>query len=73
MKKLKLTSLNKDVISEREMKNLKGGNYCECSCYYADKGGSSRDNNGDANYGSGTSGKTSINGETIYWKYDRIG
>ncbi|MCI1779802.1 MAG: TIGR04149 family rSAM-modified RiPP [Bacteroidales bacterium] len=50
MKKLKLTNLENNNLSEKEMNNLRGGNWtCGCSCYYANSGGSSSGDNADAN------------------------
>jgi natural product precursor len=54
MKALKLTALEADVLSRKAMNGLKGGiDYCGCSCYYAHTGGSSSDDNGNANYNGG--------------------
>ncbi len=49
MKKLKLNALAKKNLSELEMNQVRGGDCCGCSCYYADNGGSSIDANGSAN------------------------
>lgn len=49
MKTLKLTQLEKNLLLEKEMENVKGGNTCGCGCKYAGSGGSSTANNGNAN------------------------
>jgi len=51
-KELNLTKLNK--MNEKELKNIKGGSTCGCSCYYAGTpGGSSSDANLYANVAGG--------------------
>lgn len=49
MKRIKLTTKESEILSEKEMNSVKGGVSCACSCYYAESGGSSIDANGDAN------------------------
>ncbi len=56
MKKLKLTNL-----SRKELEKIRGGylvivtpdKCCGCGCYYANSGGSSTNDNGDANFKGG--------------------
>jgi natural product precursor len=49
--KLKLNVLSQANLLEREMNALKGGAHCcTCSCYYANSGGSSSEDNAAANY-----------------------
>ena len=50
MKKLKLTALSENIMKDKEMKAIVGGNCCRCSCYWEDRGGSSSDDNLAANY-----------------------
>ena len=47
--KLKLNQLSKGEMGNKEMNYLKGGSDCGCSCYYKDSGGSSVQDNGNAN------------------------
>lgn len=50
-KKLKLNSLAKNNLNEKEMSKIKGGGWtCGCGCHYANSGGSSIDANAAANY-----------------------
>lgn len=51
MKTLKANRIEKEILSNKEMNLVRGGEIvkCECSCYYADKGGSSTMDNGMAN------------------------
>jgi len=37
-------------LKKRDMKNVKGGYSCGCSCYYADSGGSSQNLNCNTNW-----------------------
>ncbi len=54
---LKLYELTADNLSDREMKEIRGGGrQCSCSCRWEGSGGSSTDDNCDANYGTGGSG-----------------
>jgi natural product precursor len=48
--KLKLNALNKQNLEEKQMDALRGGGMCNCSCYYANSGGSSINANMMANY-----------------------
>ena len=52
IKKLKLTHLNKNVLEQRQMNVVKGGNTCSCSC----AGSSTNMSNMNANYGIGSGG-----------------
>jgi natural product precursor len=50
LSKLVLFELESRELSGRQMKNVKGGvNSCLCGCCYAGSGGSSDQNNGNAN------------------------
>ncbi|MDR1847799.1 MAG: TIGR04149 family rSAM-modified RiPP [Bacteroidales bacterium] len=55
MKTLKLNTIASNNLSEVEMNHLKGGSAkcCGCSCYYAEKKGSSSNDNGNANHKDG--------------------
>lgn len=64
--KIKLNNLSKNSLDNREMKELKGGRSCSCSCYYANAGGSSTNDNRYANYNLGDGGGKSINGDNYY-------
>ena len=48
--KLKLNEISNDSLSTRQMRTIKGGNTCTCSCYWADRGGSSSYDNCFANH-----------------------
>jgi len=50
---LKLTQLGKVDLLKRQMNDLKGTNGCTCGCHYANSGGSSTCDNGNANQASG--------------------
>ena len=52
LNKLKLNTLSKLQLKNRELSQIKGGG-CTCSCYYANHGGSSPQDNSNANYGLG--------------------
>lgn len=50
MKKLKLNQVERNNLTNKEMNNLKGGAWlCTCSCYWADQGGASIQENAKAN------------------------
>ncbi|MCI7071780.1 MAG: TIGR04149 family rSAM-modified RiPP [Bacteroides pyogenes] len=49
LQKIKLNKLAENSLANREMKELKGGKGCQCSCCYAGSGGSSTTDNGNAN------------------------
>ena len=45
---IKLTNLNSDRLSKKELRHVTGG-LCSCSCFYATCGGSSRAANKEKN------------------------
>lgn len=50
MNSLKLNKLNKNLLSNEQMKGVTGGaNTCQCGCCYANSGGSSVTDNAWAN------------------------
>lgn len=49
LEEIKLNNLAKNSLANREMRDLKGGKSCQCSCCYAGSGGSSTTDNGNAN------------------------
>jgi len=63
LKKMKLNAINEQSLKEKEMSGLKGGTCCYCSCYWEGKGGSSSNNNSEANWKSET---ISVNGCNSY-------
>lgn len=51
--KLRLNQLSEIKLQDREMNELRGGEWCcSCSCYWAGNGGSSSNDNSKANYNS---------------------
>ena len=58
---LKLNTLVKNTMNEKEMQHIKGGRNCSCGCCYANNGGSSVNDNALANWGGGTNGLKSPN------------
>lgn len=58
MKNLKLSAFERAGLSNREMKQIQGGEgrKCVCGCLYENKGGSSFKYNGYANYNIGDKG-----------------
>jgi len=50
MKLLKVNQIEAASLSKTEMGRAKGGNVCNCSCYYRYVGGSSIEANGQANW-----------------------
>ncbi len=50
LKRLKLSDLSYKSLKDKEMCALRGGDCCMCSCYWADQGGASSDDNREANY-----------------------
>ena len=58
MNTLKLNALESSSLSKKEMNLINGGNrVCVCACNYeGQEGGSSRVDNGRANYGIGSGG-----------------
>lgn len=55
---MKLNKIAQDKLSAKEMDAITGGvdRMCTCSCYWADRGGSSIEANGGANLGIGSGG-----------------
>ncbi len=50
LNKIKLNNLSAENLSEKQMKEIKGGaGICSCSCYYEGSGGSSTHDNCNAN------------------------
>lgn len=75
MKNLKLSSLETQKLNEKEMGMLNGGKVitvttraCTCSCYYADKGGASINDDRDANYAIGEDGGKSAEGDNKHYR-----
>lgn len=69
MKNLKLTALEADELSKKAMKSINGGfTSCGCGCAYANSGGSSSQNNGLANAGTGLSSGTKH--DKLYMRFD---
>lgn len=65
--KLKLNNLSKSVLNNREMKEVKGGRSCSCSCAYEGKpGGSSTSDNRQANFNLGDEGGRSTTGDNAH-------
>lgn len=57
LRKIKLSDLSDAGLKDKELNALRGGvsgEYCGCSCYWADKGGSSIADNSDANWDQGS-------------------
>lgn len=50
IKKIKLNALPTEMLQLKEMNAIVGGNFCSCSCYWANKGGASVNDNNMANY-----------------------
>ena len=50
MKSLKLNTIESCKLTQKAMDCVKGGNVCNCSCYYRNVGGSSIEANGQANW-----------------------
>mgnify|MGYP004452727025 FL=1 len=57
MKSIKINHIESASLSKAEMAHTKGGNVCNCSCYYRNVGGSSIEDNGHANW---TGNKNSV-------------
>lgn len=61
LKKIKLNKLAENSLTERQMKDVKGGDKCcICSCAYMHRGGSSTHDNMSANHKGGYSSKDPI-------------
>lgn len=67
LKKIKLNALSKSTMVDKAMNALKGGNCCDCSCYWEGRGGSSSNDNMNANYQLDTH---SIHGCNLYHNCD---
>ena len=51
IKRFKLNALSAEGLRQKEMNAIMGGTrMCSCSCYWANQGGSSSDDNKSANY-----------------------
>lgn len=60
LRKIKLSDLSDAGLKDKELNALRGGvdgAFCGCSCYWADKGGSSSADNSDANWDQGSISK----------------
>ena len=53
---MKTIRINLQELLKPQMNGLRGGNVCNCSCYYALSGGSSTEDNSAANYEVGSGG-----------------
>lgn len=78
MNNLKLNKLTNNQLNEKEMGFITGGEidgnkvHCGCGCCYENNGGSSRDDNGQANAARGlTSTACEIKWSIDYLKDDR--
>ncbi|WP_300855271.1 TIGR04149 family rSAM-modified RiPP, partial [uncultured Alistipes sp.] len=50
MKSLKANRIEKEILSNKEMNQVRGGEgFCGCGCLYEGKGGSSSSDNASAN------------------------
>ena len=65
LKKLKLNALSEVSLEDKEMKALKGGTCCTCSCYWENRGGSDSNDNMKANYKTGAESTQGCN-EFVY-------
>lgn len=72
LQKIKLNKLAENSLANREMKEIKGGWCCTCSCAYADTGGSSPKDNRAANYNKGD-GTHSTSGDNYYFMCIEVG
>lgn len=61
LKKIKLNALSQIIVGNKVMNALKGGNCCQCSCYWEGKSGSSTEDNKSANYSLDTISKHGCN------------
>jgi len=66
-----MKKINMIELSNSQMDNLSGGNSCTCSCYWADQGGSSIEDNRRANYDNNYYSEHGCSryGETDYYYY----
>ena len=71
IKRFKLNALSAEGLRQKEMNAIMGGTRtCSCSCYWANQGGSSLDDNKSANYNLGDTGGSSIHGCNQYFDAD---
>ena len=71
IKRFKLNALSAEGLRQKEMNAIMGGTRtCSCSCYWANQGGSSLDDNKSANYNLGDTGGNSTNGCNQYFDAD---
>ncbi len=54
-------ALSAESLRQKEMSAIMGGKSCGCSCYYANNGGSSSNDNNMANYNYGYSSSEGCN------------
>jgi natural product precursor len=73
LEKLRLNVLNEQDLKEKQMNSLRGGTVCFCSCYYANYGGSSSEDNRNANHNIGGDMAYSVNGCNQYVYNDGLG
>lgn len=66
IKKLKLNTLSENLLTQKQMNELKGGDWiCTCSCLYENQGGSSSGDNSYANYDTADQNR-SVGGSNCY-------
>lgn len=66
-KRFKLNAISAEGLKQKEMNAIVGGTrICYCSCYWADKGGSSSVDNQNANFALGDEGGKSTQGCNQY-------
>ena len=66
-KRFKLNAISAEGLKQKEMNAIVGGTrICTCSCYWADKGGSSSVDNQNANFALGDKGGESTQGCNQY-------
>lgn len=61
IKRFKLNALSAEGLQQKEMSAIVGGNDCNCSCYWANQGGSPDGANMSANYNYGYSSTQGCN------------
>lgn len=61
IKRFKLNALSAEGLRQKEMNAIVGAKSCSCSCYWADRGGSSINDNNMANYKHGYESKHGCN------------
>lgn len=67
MQKLKLTTLSEAIVKAKGSNAIRGGNICNCSCYWEGKGGATLNDNMNANYALNTHSQHGCN---QYMKFD---